>query len=176
MHCAAIGSYDVWVDIIIPLISALIGGLVTMWGVVLTIKREQKNAEEQKHQAAKPWLYSLDRFEDYDHNKAGRIELKGNSTSDKRIAFIIKNTDNGIGIIEKFVTINSVHQPFVGRIIDRNSIVEVKVNLESGASLQNMYFIIRDIYGTRYRYNAYQTLEVAKGNHIEEVGLAKDTD
>ena len=42
MNCC----YVIWSDIIIPLIAALIGGGLTLLGVVLTIKSENKKAKK----------------------------------------------------------------------------------------------------------------------------------
>ena len=44
MVCTETIWYRIIVDIGIPLLSALIGGGITMWGVVRTIKYEHKNA------------------------------------------------------------------------------------------------------------------------------------
>ena len=40
--------YDYWKDIIIPLLSALIGGFVTMLGVIITIKWESKKEKKKR--------------------------------------------------------------------------------------------------------------------------------
>ena len=174
MPCAAVGLYDVLVDILVPMAAAVLGGWITMWGVVRTIKHEQQNAHEQTLQAAKPWIFSLDTFEHrYNNNAASMIKMQGKTPagSNCTLSFLLHNTDNGIGIIEKFVTENNEYLPGLGRIIEKNSTVEVIISLDTNETLENMYFIIRDIYGNRYKYKAYQTGQPAKGNHIEEIGL-----
>lgn len=176
MHCATTGFYDIFTDIIIPLLAALIGGGITMWGVIRTIKHERKNALEQTMQAAKPWIFSLDAFEHYDYKNAGDIKLEGCSPmgENAKLAFIFRNTDNGIGIIEKFFTQNNEYTPVIGRILEKNSVNNVTVFLSENENLEDMYFIIRDVYGNKYKYRAYQTGKSGKGNHIEEVGLIKE--
>ena len=166
---------EIWVDIIVPILAALLGGWITMWGVVHTIKFERKNAREQAMQAAKPWIFSLDPCEDYDYKNTGRIILQGDAPLEPNasLEFILRNTDNGIGIIEKFITKNNEYFPVLGRILDKNTAKEVIVTLNTHENLENMYFIIRDVYGNRYKYKAFMAFPSSKGNHIEEIGLMK---
>lgn len=165
--------YNVVVDIVIPMLAALVGGGITMWGVVYTIKHEQKDTHEQTRKTAKPWIFSLDKFEHYDYKNAGQIKLEGISPlgEDSKLPFILRNTDNGIGIIEKFITANNEYLPVIGRILEKNSVNYVVVYLNQNENLKDMRFIIRDVYGNRYQYRAFQSGKSGKGNHIEEIGL-----
>lgn len=165
-------NYDILVDIIVPLLAALIGGGITMGGVAHTIKHEHKNTLEQTRKAAKPWIFSLDMHEHFDKKNTGTIRLEGNSPlgGNATIEFILRNTDNGIGIIKKFVTKNNEYLPIIGRILDKNSTNTVIVNLNKEENLEDMLFIISDVYGNEYKYQAYQTGNICKGNHIKEIG------
>ena len=176
MSCTAIGFYDVLVDILVPMAAAFLGGWITKWSVVRTIEHEQQNAHEQTRQAAKPWVFSLDEFEHYDFKNAGNIRIEGNAPLGEKITlpFILRNTDNGIGIIEKFVTANNTYTPVIGRVLDKNSVNNVVVYLNEHESLEDMYFIIRDVYGNRYKYKAFLTGKPGRGNHIEEIGLIEE--
>lgn len=176
MDWSKIFSYSVLVDIIVPMIAAFLGGGITMWGVVRTIKYERNNSREQALQAAKPWIFSLDEFEHYDYKNAGDIKLEGNAPMESKptLSFIFRNTDNGIGIIDKFVTENNEYIPSIGRILDKNSVNHVTVLLNENENLKDMYFVVRDVYGNKYRYRAFQTGKAGKGNHIEEIGLIKE--
>lgn len=169
-------NYDVLVDIAVPMLAAFFGGMITMWGVVRTIKYERKNAQEQTIQAAKPWIFSLDALESYDDKNAGDIKMEGDSPLGRNafLVFVLRNTDNGIGIVEKFVTENNAYFPVIGRILDKNTVTNITVFLNANESLKDMYFIIRDVYGNRYKYKAFQTGKSGKGNHIEEIGLIKE--
>ena len=48
--------YKIWVDILIPLIAALIGGSLTLAGVVLTIKCGEKRAKEEYLEKIRPFF------------------------------------------------------------------------------------------------------------------------
>lgn len=171
MPGATIGWYDILVDIVVPLLSALIGGLLTMLGVVYTIKNERNKSEEQTIQDAKPWLFSLVPLDEYDYKKASTIILRGSEPLDEnmKLQFIIKNTDNGVGIIEKFETENNVYFPCVGRILDKNSISHVDAVVNKWETLKDMFLYVKDIYGNRYKYKVLFDEEARGGYRIEEV-------
>lgn len=158
MSGSEIGFYSVCVDIIIPLLSALIGGFVTMLGVILTIKHEQKKAAEQRKQDAKPWLFSMDDKENFDCKKANDIILMADATMEGRagLCILIKNTDNGVGIIEKLQTKDNTYLPTVGRILDKNSISYVHFFFAPHETLTDMYLYISDVYGNKYMYRVEQ--------------------
>ena len=48
--------YQVWGDIIIPLLSALIGGALTFLGVFYTIKHQERKEKENECLKYKPYL------------------------------------------------------------------------------------------------------------------------
>ena len=45
--CATVSDWDVFKDIIIPLVCALFGGLVTFIGIFITIKHENKKSRQE---------------------------------------------------------------------------------------------------------------------------------
>lgn len=46
-------------DVIIPIICALIGGGLTMWGVQRTLKAQRIESDHIRIQEAKPYLWSI---------------------------------------------------------------------------------------------------------------------
>lgn len=170
MLCDAI-SYQTWTDIVIPLVAAFIGGFLTLAGVWLTIHREKKVAKENTRFSVKPWIYSLDAIEHYDHNSANTILLEGDTSINSRLQFVIKNTDNGIAIIDRFETENNVYPPKAGKILDKNSVTHLNINLGENETLKDMHLYIKDVYDNTYKYKAYLRSGSWTGNHIEEIGL-----
>ena len=162
--------YDCWKDIIIPLLSALIGGFVTMLGVIITIKWESKKEKKNRIEAAKPWIYSLDYEESYDCISTNDIYLSANGMATNIERFIIiKSTGNGIGIIERFETENMVYYPFIGRILDKNSVTHVRICLsEKNETLKNMFLYVSDVYGNQYKYKTLQNQNHSNAWRIEE--------
>ena len=170
MLCDAI-SYQTLKDIVVPLVAAFIGGFLTLAGVWLTIHREKKAAKDNKRASVKPWIYSLDAIEHYDHNSANTILLGCDTTVRTQLQFIIKNTDNGIAIIDRFETENNVYLSKAGKILDKNSVTHLLVNLGENETLEDMYLYVKDVYGNTYQYRAYQRSGSWSGNRIEEMGL-----
>ena len=47
-------------DIVVPLVSAFIGGLMALWGVHLTLKRDALQREVEQKEKARPFFTILD--------------------------------------------------------------------------------------------------------------------
>lgn len=170
MPCSAIGFYDVIADIVIPIIVGVLGCLVTIYGIKMTFQHEKKVQERKTIDDAKPWIFTLDAAEKHDHKEKNRIILKGPTpvSDTAKIFFLIRNTDNGVGIIKSFQTENTTYHPAIGRVLDKNSYTEVDVMLSQGDNLKNMHLVISDVYGTEYWYKAVST-ENSFVYHLEEV-------
>lgn len=150
-------TYQVWVDIIIPLISAFIGGFITMLGVIITIRSEKKKEAKNAIKAIKPWIFSLDYCNDNDIENANMICLSdGNPINHSVDAHIlIKNTDNGIGIIEKMQTEKNTYYPTIGKLLEKDRVTKLNICFGSGENLRNMLLTITDIYGNKYLYEVF---------------------
>ena len=166
--------YKVCVDILIPLLAALIGGGMTLLGVRHTIKNERNKANESAKLAAKPWLFSMNDAENFDCTKANDIILMADTTMEGRpgLCILIKNTDNGVGIIEKLQTKNNTYLPTVGRILDKNSISYVHFFFAPHETLTDMFLHISDVYGNKYMYRVEQ-IAGKKACTITEVTISQ---
>ena len=60
-------NYEIFVDIVNPIICSFIGGLLTVVGVWLTIKYEKKKDLETQIFNNKPVIYRLDPMQNYDY-------------------------------------------------------------------------------------------------------------
>ena len=142
-------------DIIIPIVSAIIGGLFTFLGVFITIKHEKKKEKEEERLANKPLFYRLDLRQEYDYNKAVDFCLGVGNFDDKagQIFGVIKNTDNAILIIEGVSVNNKLYKSLYGNVIDKNQIVNVYVNVSKKLDESDeIIFIIKDIMENEYKY------------------------
>lgn len=76
MNC----SYKIWTDILIPLIAALIGGGLTLLGVVLTIKWEKRKADEDHLEKIRPFFVLENAYtSDINQIKIKQIDVKDDS-------------------------------------------------------------------------------------------------
>ena len=58
-------NMEILENIIIPIVSAIIGGLCTFLGVLITILHEKKKEKEERLLANKPLFYRLDLRQEY---------------------------------------------------------------------------------------------------------------
>ena len=148
-------QFKILKDIIIPIVSAIIGGLFTFLGVFITIKHEKKKEKEEERLANKPLFYRLDLRQEYDYNKAvdfclgvGNFDDKAGQIFEKK-----KNTDNAILIIEGVSVNNKLYKSLYGNVIDKNQIVNVYVNVSKKLDESDeIIFIIKDIMENEYKY------------------------
>ena len=79
MNC----SYKIWADILIPLIAALIGGGLTLLGVVLTIKWEKRKDKEEYLERIRPFFVLENAYApDINQMKIKHIYAEDNSMDD----------------------------------------------------------------------------------------------
>lgn len=62
-------------EIVIPIISAVYGGLITLVGVILTIKKSDKDRKEEEVKKAKPLVYVFD-YAHMSYQKEGILQRK----------------------------------------------------------------------------------------------------
>lgn len=161
-----------WIkDIFIPLLSAFLGGFITLAGVWLTIRRDKKRDEYNRKLSIKPWIYSLDPIEDFNCQNIRKSVMAESHKPSYRTDFkiILKKTDNGICILDEFVTEKKRYVAVMGAILDKDTVTNLYISFEEGETLKDMYLYTKDIYGNRYKYKVYQSSSIRKGNYIEEV-------
>lgn len=153
MESEVITLYQIGVDIVVPIISALIGGGLTLWGVRKTIEYEKNNEKENLKLAVRPWIFNVDPMEDYDYKSSKFFNL---ITQDfnfvDHMMFIIKNTDNGVAIIDRIETEQMTYLPSNGNILDKNMICTINVYIDAGETLKDWILYVKDVYGNEYPY------------------------
>ena len=137
-------------DFIVPLIS----GSLTLIGVLITINNANKKESRNRVASAKPWIFSIDKRENFDNKNVNDIIIgtQNRSNSEYPISFYIKNTDNGIGIIDRVQTSNRIFRTSVGRVLEKNMVAFIHIYPDHGTELKEMFIFIMDIYGNEYRY------------------------
>lgn len=146
---------DVCTGVVIPLLSALISGGLTLIGVYLTLRKQRKSDLELKKLSVKPWLLSCAQ----DKSKEILIYkmIPEHTTEYRTDIFLeskIKNTDNGIAILDCVRTENCVYYPAEDYIVDKNTVIKLVIylNLNDEETLKQMYLYVSDVYGNHYRY------------------------
>ena len=163
-------------NIVVPILSAIIGGALTLVGVWLTIHRDKKRDEDNLKKSVKPWIFSEDNFDHYDYKDKNYINMAVSSESVLNNCFkiYIKNTDNGIGIVDKLVTKNQMYIPVFGEILEKNKVTSLNIYYQDKCeNLQDMSLYIKDVYGNPYKYKVQICNNNNKKWTIKEVPILK---
>lgn len=142
-------------DIIIPIISAIIGGIFTFLGVFITIHHEKKKEEEEKLLTNKPLFYRLDLRQDYESKSAVDFCLGVGNFDDKegQIFGVIKNTDNAVLIIDSVSVNGKLYKSLYGDVVDKNQIFNLYINVSEKINKKDeIIFVVKDIMENKYEY------------------------
>lgn len=146
---------DLLTLVIIPLVSSVIGGGLTVWGVILTIKEDNKIRKEDIRIQNEPLFYILDPNQDYDNTNIKEFDFKSVEEAKGYIQILFKNTDKTPFVLE-YININGkTYLPQNGTVVDKNDIFFVNVhtndNLMSNKN-NNAYMAIKDVLNIEYKY------------------------
>lgn len=106
-------------DIIIPLLSAFIGGGVTYWGVKKTIEYEKMCREDDEKRYYKPFFVAINEFDDKLKDKITKIEFENGEEMYSLINGYIKNFDFSHFCIEKIEINKIAYTPVTNSVIEK---------------------------------------------------------
>ena len=142
-------------NIIIPIVSAIIGGLCTFIGVLITILHEKKKEKEEKLLINKPLFYRLDLRQGYEHKNVLEFCLGVENFDNKegQIFGVIKNTDNAVLIIDGVSVNGKLYKSLYGDVVDKNQVFYLYVNVSEKINKDDeIVFFVKDIMENKYKY------------------------
>lgn len=142
-------------DIIIPIVAAFIGGILTLGGVIITINSQKKKDKEDNKMRIKPYLYANNPYQIINGlDKADNFVMLNESgeKGDYEIEGIIKNTDNAIMILKNVIIDGKYYYPEYGNVIDKNTVFYLYVYPNKIENDNNMYLTITDVMNNEYYY------------------------
>lgn len=147
---------EIIINIIVPLVSSLIGGGLTVIGVILSIRHENKMKKKEIQKENKPFLYLINPLQEYDYKSVQQFVFDNkNIKSNGFIEVILKNTDNAI-MIMNIVKVDDVdYYPCNGRVVDKNTIICIRVAIDENIEnikKSTIIFSISDVMGNEYKY------------------------
>lgn len=162
-------NFNVWIDIILPIGCALISGGLTVLGVLLTIKHENKKDKETIKLSKKPIFYRIDPQQEFDSKGAHYFQFNFNSKKDgTEIEGIFKNTDNSILILDRVVANGKEYHPSFGKVVDKNITFYLYVYLDENInSNDEIFIVVKDVLNNEYRYKI--EIEKIKDRNIATV-------
>ena len=148
-------NMEILENIIIPIVSAIIGGLCTFLGVLITILHEKKKEKEERLLANKPLFYRLDLRQEYEYKSAVDFCLGVGNFDEKegQIFGVIKNTDNAVLIIDGVSINGKLYKSLYGDVVDKNQIFNLYINVSEKINKEDeIIFVVKDIMENKYEY------------------------
>lgn len=158
-----------WItDVIVPLLSAGIGGVLTLLGVKITLKSENQTIKEERIEKTKPILINYTSAFDGEEDVMPKyIFASDGEKGGEKIKGIFKNTDCGIAFIDKIVTEKAMYFPKSNSAIDKNTAFVLELHNLSKETLKTCQIICHDILGNEYCYDAKFVFGVNRKSKIE---------
>jgi len=160
--------YNIWVDIVIPLISAFLGGLVTMIGVICTINHENKCRKNDECKFYKPLFVALNPLDSLNKDFI-KVDLESNTEKGMfcLLEGYIKNLDFSHFIIESIVVDSVEYYPVNNALITKDSAIHFVVyGARKDVRLATMHTY--DVLGNKYTYNVIFNEKSERGNRVAE--------
>ena len=155
-------------DIIMPLLSAGIGGLVTWLGVKTTLKNENQAIKEERIEKSKPILINHTCAFDGEEDVMPKYTFASDGNESKAcIRGIFKNTDCGIAFIDKITTEKNTYLPQGNSTVDKNTPFVIELNNLSNETLKFCRIFCHDILGNSYCYDGKFVFDANRKSKIE---------
>lgn len=142
-------------EIVIPLVSSIYGGILTLVGVAWTIKKADFDRKEEKRNAVKPYLYLISqgcKCKNEGHFEVIFTENKTRIPDKINLFFSIKNTDKGIFIVKEAIVNEFSFKPVPEVIIEKNYVAKVLINIENINDIEYFYILGTDVLGNAIKY------------------------
>lgn len=140
-------------NIVISLVSAIYGGLLTLVGVAWTIKKSNDDKNETLILSVKPILYSVN-YKNIDSysNITYAYFYKDMKTDNRRFIGLIKNTDNGIFILKEAYVNDEKYLLNFSVVIEKNNGCEVYLEMNNEALIEKMIIVGTDVMGNNLKF------------------------
>lgn len=162
-------EYDIFVDIVIPLVSAFIGGLVTLIGIIITINHERKCRKEDEIKLYKPFFVSLTAYDEKTKRSLHSVCFESDIDNGMYhlIDGYIENLDISHFTIEKVVIGNISYYPTSNAVVEKNSVLSIQVYGDKKV-IESATLHIYDVLENKYIYDMIFEEEAEKGCRIVE--------
>ena len=146
---------DWFKDFWVPIISAMIGGGLTLLGVIITIHAQNKKDKDDKKNSLKPYFYichPLQVATEIQKATEYNIVPLDNEDTEYKVQGIIQNTDNAIFILKSVRIGSQYYYPESGKVIDKRELFYL--NIYSKQISEDICLTITDVMENEYTYIA----------------------
>lgn len=149
-----------WVtDVIVPLTSALIGGLVALVGVYITLSHERNVRKAEISANARPFfsifgLYDHGRFSDSQEHVFSFVSGNTYDNSQSHLVANIVNSEKVEFVINKFCVDGIHYHPYgyESQFISKGLVCTIVINIKTDADLSKALMYVTDINSTKHIY------------------------
>lgn len=140
-------------EIVIPLVSSIYGGILTLVGVAWTIKKADFDRKEERKNSVKPYLYPISYGKELSNNNFIFAEFFRNEQSKiSNCIGVIQNTDNGIFILKEIVINSDTYKIPVTKFIDKNNAAKIFIYDEKQITIESIFLLGTDVLGNVIKY------------------------
>jgi len=161
---------QIWGDIIIPLISALIGGGLTLVGVIITIRHTNKTIRNDYISKYKPSFKLRNPMDDFDLKYSKPLMFKGGNCGEnsKKILGMFTNTDKANFEIDSIYVNGECFRIDINRYIAKSEDFDFSLCIDKTLNVETLELKVLDEQNNVYRYkldfitNEKGNLEITK--------------
>ena len=146
---------NILTQVVVPLLAAIIGGGMTLWGVLITLNKERKQEEARKREAYMPFLFSVNEKATVDLDSVIHYTF-GLGANSKEIAFVgvqgrIKNVGQKPYVLDRIETPSDTYIPLDGNIVDVGCVCQLYIRAEDELDKEWVLYV-KDLLGNEYAY------------------------
>ena len=171
-------------NIVIPIIAAVYGGLLTLVGVALTIRKSDKDRKEDEIKKARPLVFVIDRgskgslinrienkYLFSDKKKGTLVSSNKNKHSYELSYFLLANTDYSYCSVIGFRINDSFHLYDYGQVLPKNSNIALRSSFKFKFKQKIKYFaiLIEDMLDNVYEFVVETNITGEKENKYIEI-------
>ena len=154
-------------DVVVPLLTTVLGAAVSLLGVVITLKNEQKALKKERIEKLKPILINYTCAFSGEESVIPKYKFVSDGKKvEGSITGMFKNTDNGILFFDKIVTESKTYFPHDNSTVDKNTVFLLELDDIAGETLKSCRIYCRDILGNKYYYDAEFVFDITKPNEL----------
>ena len=177
-------------NIIIPIVSAVYGGLLTLVGVAWTIRKSDNDRKQEEEQKAKPIVFICDTRTLVDElkNPIQRFLLSKKCTGtlkeakDKNDAYIIHqilihNSDYSYVSVRGFRINNDYHIYDIGQVLPKNTIIDLRsyFKFEYAEEIKYVALILEDMLDNLYEMELNFEIHKNKTEQVIQINSGIET-
>ena len=154
-------------DVIVTLLTTVLGAAVSLLGVVITLKNEQKALKKERIEKIKPILINYTCAFSGEESVIPKYKFVSDGKKvEGTITGMFKNTDNGILFFDKIITESKTYFPHDNSTVDKNTVFLLELDDIAGESLKSCRIYCQDILGNKYYYDAEFVFDITKPNEL----------